>query len=59
MYDISNKLKEMAENISNDTLLIILSDHGKDEEGQHINCNKDLTCSSFFFAYSKKKLANL
>ncbi|EAR99703.2 type I phosphodiesterase/nucleotide pyrophosphatase (macronuclear) [Tetrahymena thermophila SB210] len=53
---IDEILREAAQNMDDDALMVVVSDHGKSESGGHFNCRNEDTkvCNSLFFAYTKK-----
>ncbi|KAL4486076.1 hypothetical protein ABPG72_004010 [Tetrahymena utriculariae] len=52
---IDRTIREIIDNMDDDAILLMISDHGKDEEGGHFSCkNNPNLCDSIFFAYTKK-----
>ncbi|KAL4435976.1 hypothetical protein ABPG74_022211 [Tetrahymena malaccensis] len=49
-------IREAAKNMDEDALMVVVSDHGKSENGNHFSCSGEdkKTCNSLFFAYTKK-----
>ncbi|EAR99704.2 type I phosphodiesterase/nucleotide pyrophosphatase (macronuclear) [Tetrahymena thermophila SB210] len=49
-------LREVAQNMDDDALMVVVSDHGKQESGSHSDCRNEniKVCNALFFAYTKK-----
>lgn len=56
LNDIDSLVRRIVNNIDEDAVLLITSDHGKSDNGSHIDCKdkNEIVCNSIFFAYSKK-----
>ncbi|KAL4486074.1 hypothetical protein ABPG72_004008 [Tetrahymena utriculariae] len=50
-------IREVAKNMDEEALMVVVSDHGKQENGVHFSCRNVenvKVCNSLFFAYTKK-----